>query len=93
MSLAGGLTAIGAIFHVSVISLLSSVVPNHLVGAIFGAHSICQQLANIVFGFTYEPLYMKIKTTSPLLYYYVSAALIALAMLVQMFNWILYYKK
>ncbi|KAF9541386.1 hypothetical protein EC957_003116 [Mortierella hygrophila] len=70
---AGGLTTIGAISFVSVISLLSSVVPNHLVGAVFGAYSICQQLANIVFGLTYEFLYVKAKATLPLLYFYVSA--------------------
>lgn len=91
--LAGGLIAVGTISAVSVISLLSSVVPNQLVGAIFGAHSICQQLANIVFGLTYEPLYMKTKATSPLLYYYVSAGLVALGLLVQTFNRILYHKK
>ncbi|OAQ34788.1 MFS general substrate transporter [Linnemannia elongata AG-77] len=91
--LAGGLIAVGTISAVSVISLLSSVVPNQLVGAIFGAHSICQQLANIVFGLTYEPLYMKTKATSPLLYYYVSAGLVALGLLAQTFNRILYHKK
>ncbi|KAF8946058.1 hypothetical protein BGZ47_001383 [Haplosporangium gracile] len=52
----GGLTMMGAISAVSMISLLSSVVPNQLVGAIFGAHSICQQLANVVVGLIYEPL-------------------------------------
>jgi hypothetical protein len=93
MLLAGGLITIGAISAVSVTSLLSSVVPNQLVGAVFGAHSICQQLTNIVFGLTYEPLYTKTKATSPLFYYYVSAGLVTLGLLVQTFNWILYHKK
>ncbi|KAG0376965.1 hypothetical protein BGX24_006947 [Mortierella sp. AD032] len=71
--------------------VLSSVVPSHLFGAVYGAHSICQQLSNVVFGLTYEPLFMKTKATSPLFYFYVSAALVALALFVQTINRLSYH--
>ncbi|KAF9908311.1 hypothetical protein EC991_009955 [Linnemannia zychae] len=88
---AGGLMSVGAISLVSIISVLSSVVPNHLFGAVYGADSICQQLSGAVVGLTYEPLFMKTKATMPLFYFYVSAALLALALLVQTINRLLYH--
>ncbi|KAG0271139.1 hypothetical protein BGZ95_001100 [Linnemannia exigua] len=88
---AGGMMAVGAISVVSIIAVLSSVVPNQLFGSVYGAFSICQQSSNIVFGLTYEPLFMKTKATSPLFYFYLSAALVALALFVQTINRLSYH--
>ncbi|KAK3844341.1 MAG: major facilitator superfamily domain-containing protein [Linnemannia gamsii] len=93
---AGALTTIGMVSRVSVLSVLTSVIPNHRVGAALGAHSICQILAIIVSDLIYGPLFvygMKNSTTAtnPLFYYYVSAGFFALALLVHSVNWLLYY--
>ncbi|KAK3841722.1 MAG: major facilitator superfamily domain-containing protein [Linnemannia gamsii] len=93
---AGALTTIGVVSRASIISILTSIIPNHRVGAAFGAYSICQRLASIISNLIYTTLFVHgvknpTTTMNPLFYYYVSAGFFALALLIQSVNWLSYY--
>ncbi|KAF9108860.1 hypothetical protein BGX29_003790 [Mortierella sp. GBA35] len=93
MTFTGAVNCLGAISVCSSAAVLSSVVPSHLIGAAYGAYSVAEALAGIVSDFTYGPLYSYTMKFWPLLYYYVSAGLLALALGAQTINWRLHRRK
>ncbi|KAF8946057.1 hypothetical protein BGZ47_001382 [Haplosporangium gracile] len=81
------LSSLGQTTGVACISLLSSVMPTHLTGAVIGALSVADSLGTIIAVFTYGRLFKNTVETSPLFYYYVSAGLCALALVFATINW------
>ncbi|KAF9122526.1 hypothetical protein BGW39_009691 [Mortierella sp. 14UC] len=89
----GALASVGQIATVTGISLLSSVMPDQLTGAAVGALTVVTSLGAIVSDITYGLLLSLTVKTFPLLYYFVSAALSALAFAIATINWWSYRRK
>jgi hypothetical protein len=85
--LAGVLRAFGIIALVSVISLITSMMPRRLTGSAVGALSVTDVLAGIAADFIYGPIFSHTLRTWPLLYYFLSAGLFTLALVVQYIVW------
>lgn len=81
------LRAFGIIALVSVISLITSMVPRRLTGSAVGALSVSDVLAGITADLIYGPVFSHTLLTWPLLYYYLSAGLFTLALGVQSIVW------
>ncbi|OAQ34790.1 hypothetical protein K457DRAFT_121386 [Linnemannia elongata AG-77] len=87
------LSSLGQTAGVASISLVSSVMPTHMTGAVIGALSVADSLGNIIAVFSYGRLFKNTVDTSPMFYYYVSAGLCALALAFATVNWWMYRRK
>lgn len=67
--------------------------PTHLTGAVIGALSVADSLGTIIAVFLYGRLFKNTVDTSPLLYFYVSAGICALALAIATLNWWTYRRK
>ncbi|KAF9146748.1 hypothetical protein BGX30_009530 [Mortierella sp. GBA39] len=90
---ARALLSLGQTAIVACISLLSTVMPTHLTGAVIGALSVVDSMGVIIAVFSYGRLFKNTVDTSPMFYYYVSAGLCALALAFATVNWWTYRRK
>ncbi|KAK5821710.1 major facilitator superfamily domain-containing protein [Linnemannia elongata] len=91
--IAGALKAFGIIALISVISLITSMMPQRLTGSAVGALSVSDVLAGITADLIYGPLFSHTLRTQPLLYYFLSAGLFTLALVVQYAVWRSYHRR